>query len=135
MTEPRRQFRLPEADEEYLNSTGYVWETVCEGQMRRLVVRGFSIPTGYNLPVVDLNLRIEGGYPDSQIDMVYFHPPLARTDNKAIGALTTDPFDSLTWQRWSRHRTAENPWRPGEDGVQTQLLLVQHWLEREFLKS
>ena len=54
----------------------------------------------------------------------------ART-GKAIQALSPENFDGKTWQRWSRHRTQVNLWRPGVDGLATQYALVQEWLERE----
>lgn len=134
-TEVRRDFRLPAEDEAFLESTGLRWETVTEGaadqMVRRLVVYGFPIPTGYNVGVADLFLRIEPLYPDTQIDMVYFHPALAKVSGGAIGALSTEPFDRKQWQRWSRHRTSQNPWRPGLDSLETHLALVRTWLTRE----
>lgn len=131
----RRQFRLPEADEEYLNVRGFSWETVVENRIQRAVVYGFPVPPGYNHSTVDLNVQISPGYPDTQIDMVYFHPPLVRTDGRAIKAVTTDQFDGKQWQRWSRHRTGANPWRPGIDTLETHLILVEHWLETELTKG
>ncbi|MBX9746205.1 MAG: hypothetical protein K2X34_04840, partial [Hyphomonadaceae bacterium] len=56
-------------------------------------------------------------------------------DGRAIGALAHDDFDGKTWQRWSRHRTPANRWRPGIDGLSTHFALVQEWLARELMKS
>lgn len=64
--------------------------------------------------------------------MVYFYPHLNRTDNKLINALANQLIETTTYQRWSRHRTSVNPWRPGLDNLQTHLMLVDYWLEREF---
>lgn len=127
----RRQFRLPEIDEEHLNSRGLSWETVTEAGSQRVIVYGFPVPSGYNVRTVDLNLRIEVGYPDTQLDMVYFHPALERATGQAIAAVASDAFDGKVWQRWSRHRTGANPWVPGEDYIGTHLGLVECWLERE----
>ncbi len=127
----RRQFRLPPEDEGFLASLGLPWETVVEGKVRRLVLLDFQPPSGYTHPQVAVNLRIEPSYPDTQIDMAYFHPALARVGGRPIKALASDPFDGKVWQRWSRHRTGQNPWRPGVDNLETHLLLVQDWLERE----
>jgi len=129
---PRRQFRLPGADEAHLNGLELRWETVIENNVRRLVIYDYPICSGYTVTKVNLYLRIETGYPDAQIDMVYFHPALVRTDAKGINALSTENFDGLTWQRWSRHRTPANAWVAGQDCVETQLLLIDHWFEREF---
>ena len=75
--------------------------------------------------------RIETGYPDTQLDMVYFLPALQRSDGRGIGALSTQGISGASWQRWSRHREPGFPWRPGVDDLSAHLLLVDHWLERE----
>jgi hypothetical protein len=131
----RREFTLPAEDTEWLQALGNRFEMVLEAGVLRVVIYDFIVSPGYNHASVDVNVRIDPGYPDTQIDMVYFHPALARTDGVAIGALATDLFQGLTWQRWSRHRTAANPWRPGIDGLGTHFALIQHWLHREFDKG
>ena len=132
----RRQFRLPSDDEEYLNARGFSWETLIEYQVQRTVVYGFPVPSGYNHTAVALSLRIEPGYPDVQIDMAYFYPPLARTDGRPINsAHITDHFEGKQWQGWSRHRTSANPWRPGIDNIGTHIAAVEHWLEKELTRG
>lgn len=126
----RRQFALPESDVEFLEASGYAWETVQNGG-NWVIIHGYPVPPGYNHNTASVALAIAGGYPVSQIDMAYFFPPLARTDQQAIRALTPRPIDGQQWQQWSRHRTPQNPWNPGVDGVATQMLLVKEWLERE----
>lgn len=81
-----------------------------------------------------VNLRIESGYPEAQIDMAYFYPDLRRSDGTALKAIASDSFDGKQWQRWSRHRTPQNPWRPGIDNVSTHLSAVQSWLKLELNK-
>jgi hypothetical protein len=131
----RRQFDLPEADVDHLTARGLPWETLAEGDARWLVINDFPVPAGYNHSRVQLALRIEPAYPDTQIDMAYFFPALARADGGAIGALSSQAIDGRQFQRWSRHRTGNNPWRPGEDDLSTHLLLVEDWLRREFMKG
>lgn len=131
----RRDFALPSEDVEFLESLGIRYETVIENNVRRLVLYDVSICLGYTIKVVDLYFRIEAGYPDVQIDMVYFHPALAREDGHTINALSAENFDGRVWQRWSRHRTPQNPWRPGLDNVSTHLAQVHDWLKREFNKG
>jgi hypothetical protein len=70
-------------------------------------------------------------YPEAQIDMAYFLPALVRGDGGAIRQLSDHRLDGKVWQRWSRHRTAENPWQPGVDCLETHMLLVSVWLVRE----
>ncbi len=130
----RRQFQMPEEDRLWLENSGLEWETVVTGRVRRLVIYSFLAPAGYTQQTVDLNLRIEPGYPDSQIDMAYFYPPLVRSDGRAIKAISHDSFDSKSWQRWSRHRTQKNPWRPGLDSLATHLAAVEGWLNKELTR-
>lgn len=131
----RRQFSLPAEDIQWLETSGLTYELVKEGGVLRVILCDFPVPAGYNVRNVAVNLRIESGYPDAQIDMAYFHPPLARQDGHAIACVSDDPFDGKTWQRWSRHRTGANPWRPGIDNLHTHMVLVENWLAREIQKA
>ena len=128
----RKEFILPEEDMEFLTEYHSNWETVVSNPQRWLILEDYPIPEGYNTKCVKLALRIDAGYPNSQIDMVYFYPPIHRIDSKPIGALVNQHLLNMNFQRWSRHRTPANPWRPGLDNLQTHLLLVNHWLIREF---
>ena len=129
----RREFRLSEADEQFLDGTGLDWEALREPSGLRVLVHRFRVPTGYNVQSTSLCVELSPGYPDAQLDMMYFLPHLARLDGKALGAVSTGfRFDGRDWQRWSRHRTGQNPWRPGVDSLATHVLLVAEWLEREF---
>ncbi|MDE2105184.1 MAG: hypothetical protein KGL39_48600 [Patescibacteria group bacterium] len=134
----RRELALPGYDVQYLETTGLEWETIADGPGAGgwLLLNNWPIKThGYNVDRVLIALRIQPGYPETQIDMVYFHPALSRCDNKAIGALSTQQIDGMTFQRWSRHRTPESPWRPEVDEIVTHLVLVDDWLAREFEKT
>ncbi len=127
----RKQFQLPEEDEQSLAASGFAWEAVVENNTKWLIIRAFPIPEGYNHRNADAALRISPSYPDDQIDMVYFQPALALTNGKAIRQLTECSIDGKQYQQWSRHRTAQNPWRPGLDNIGSHLLQVNNWLERE----
>lgn len=128
----RRQFDLPEEDVEHLEARGLPWEALAEGGLRWVIVHGLPLPDGYTQAAADVAIQITPGYPTAQLDMAYFYPPMARQDGRPIGALTTCHIDGKVWQRWSRHRTGENPWRPGVDDLGAHLRLVEYWLEREF---
>ena len=127
----RREFMLPEADEIMLTAQGLSWETVSSGG-QWVLLHEFPLPPGYNVSQADVAISISAGYPDAGLDMVYFFPPLARADGKFINNLALMIIDNRTWQRWSRHRTPQNPWRPGMDDLSTHLGLVEDWLVREF---
>lgn len=129
----RREFALPKADEEHLEARGLPWETLNSGG-QWLLTHNFPVPGGYNHDQVSVAVLISSGYPEAQLDMVFFNPALARLDGKAIKATQAkQQLDGKEWQRWSRHRTAQNPWRPGVDNIETHFLLINDWLEREFL--
>ena len=67
----------------------------------------------------------------SALDMVYFDPWLSRQDGKPIGAANvSQALDGKSYQRWSRHRTGQNPWKPGEDSIGTHIFLIEDWLQR-----
>lgn len=131
----RQDFSLPRTDLDWLYSTGLQFELVSQSGILRIVLYGFEVPNGYNHCKVDVNVRIDPGYPDTQIDMVYVYPPLVRTDGIPIRALASDDFDGKNWQRWSRHRTPANPWRSGLDNLSTHFNLVEEWFARELRKS
>jgi hypothetical protein len=130
----RRQFELPEEDIEHLNARELPWETVNEGEQLWLLLHNFPIPPGYNHLNATVALSIPAQYAIDQLDMVWFYPELMRTDGHFIGALSHQLIDSCNFQRWSRHRTSEFPWRPGVDSIATHLSLVEEWLKREFQK-
>lgn len=130
----RGDFAVLDEDREYLDGKGYSWEAVAEPEVKRIVVRGFQSPSGLTPTTVDMFVILPKGYPDTQIDMVYFHPPLAREDGGQIRALVTNLFEGKTWQGWSRHRTPNSPWRQGIDNIGTHLMLVDDFLRAELLK-
>lgn len=129
-----RAFALPEQDTEFLNAGKWEWETTLEGNKRWLIIRDFPIPDGYTVSLADVALLITPGYPTGQLDMAYFYPALQRSDKVGIKALANQPIEGKPYQRWSRHYTSQNPWRPGVDDISTHLSLVTHWLKREFYK-
>jgi hypothetical protein len=130
----RRQFDLLGEDESFLKEYGLPWETIVDGSPW-VLIHDFPTHEGYTHLRAIAAIRMETGYPNAGLDMVYFHPALARNDGKAIGATATvQPIDGKSFQRWSRHRTGQNPWRAGQDNLGTHVILIEDWLEREFRK-
>ena len=130
----RKDFALLEEDEDYLNSFDLEWETIIEGNRKWILIHNHPIPEGYNVNTAMMAIQYVPGYPTSQLDMVYFYPNLSRIDNKPITALAHQSIQGKIFQRWSRHRTPKNPWRPGIDDLSTHVSLAQFWLEQEFIK-
>jgi hypothetical protein len=130
----RRQIKLPQSDVEFLDEYGLEWETINDGSAW-LLIHIFPTHEKYDNQTVTAAIRLETGYPLTPLDMVYFSPPLARRDALPIPATqTSQTIDGKNFQRWSRHRTAINPWRPGIDSISSHIILVEDWLQREFEK-
>ncbi|KGK89157.1 hypothetical protein DP73_11405 [Desulfosporosinus sp. HMP52] len=136
MSDLQRDFEIIQEDKDYLNARGFQWETVMVNNQMWLIVHGFPVPEGYNTRVVDAAVMIPSDYEICGLDMVYIKPALHRTNGVRIGA--TDYNETIRgelYQRWSRHRTSQNPWRAGLDNIGTHLDLVEEWLLRELQKE
>jgi hypothetical protein len=130
----RRQFQLPEDDIVFLESLGLAWETIVDAGMHWVIIHDYPVHAGYQVTATTVAVKIETGYPRTGLDMAYFHPALTRTDGQPINAICPQMIDGKAYQRWSRHRTAINPWREGIDDLSTHMSLVSFWFEQEFLK-
>jgi hypothetical protein len=130
----RRQFSLPEPDVSFLEQSGCQWEAIRDLNCLWVLIHGFAVPAGYNHQQVTVAVMIPDSYPDTSLDMIYFSPGLTRLDGRAIRAISQQTIDGKSFQRWSRHYTAENPWRPGIDDLSSHLTLVSYWLESELEK-
>jgi hypothetical protein len=129
----RREFALLPVDVKFLDGTGLKWETVRVGERRWLLVREYELLPGYQPRRVTMALEIPKDYPQAQIDMFYFLPAVSRCDGVGIpNTHVTAAIDSVTFQGWSRHRTAAHQWDPNSDNVGTHFALVEHSLAREF---
>lgn len=131
----KKEFQLPEEDMIFLNGLNLPWEAVNDQGMQWVIVHDYPVVFGYNYKDVSVAIKIETGYPRTPLDMAYFFPALQRLDGKAINAICNQQIDGKQFQRWSRHRTGENPWREGVDDLSTHLALVDFWFEQEFIKQ
>jgi hypothetical protein len=129
---PRRQFRLPSADELALDRLGLRWETLSMAGRQWVFIYGFAIPEGFVQKTVDVAIEIRGGYPPGELDMAFFSPFLSMPSARVIAQTNvTEQLDGKTWQRWSRHRTPENSWRLGEDSLETHIDYILAFLTAE----
>ena len=134
MKDLRRQFALAPEDQAALDAYGLPWEAIMDGSPW-ILIHDFPTPVGYSDRKVTAAIRIETGYPHAELNMVYFYPALTRIDGKPIGASeAVQALDGKNYQRWSRHRTPMNPWKPGRDSLETHIFLIEEWLDREFEK-
>jgi hypothetical protein len=133
----RRDFPVDPQDVDYLDAKGYKWEAVNDRSNLWILIHDFPIPEGYNVRSATAAIHIPSlDYLRMGLDMVYFYPSLHRLDGVRIPATeATMDITGLSYQRWSRHRTAEAPWEVGNDSLITHLLLVENWLKREFKRG
>ena len=127
----RRQFSLPPEDLAFLSTLSMTWECILEGSTMWVIIHEFEVPAEYSVTAVSVALQLPQNYPEAQIDMAYFFPAVDRADGNPIRQIANQSLDGKSWQRWSRHRTNANPWRHGVDCLETHILLVREWLERE----
>lgn len=125
---------LPKGDSDFIISCGLTVDATKEGNLNWLIFRDFKIPEGYNVRVADAAIMIPPHYPATQLDMIYFHPPLEREDGKEIRTLSNQIIEGKTYQRWSRHRTPLNKWNPEIDDIDSHLHLMKSCLIAEFTK-
>jgi hypothetical protein len=131
----RRDFQLQEEDINFLETLELPWETINDAGMQWVVIHNYPVPAGYNLNCIKVAIKLETGYPRTQLDMAYFYPGLLRLDGMPINALSMQLINGETFQRWSRHRTPQNPWREGVDDLSTHMSLVSFWFDQEFTKK
>ncbi|WP_027168941.1 multiubiquitin domain-containing protein [Mesorhizobium sp. WSM3224] len=125
-------FKLLPTDEKGLAALGLSWETVIEGGHRWLVMRSYSVPTGYNHAAVTMALDIPSSYPAAEIDMFYCSPRLERTNGRPIPQTEANAtICGMSFQRWSRHRGPASRWKPSVDNVLSHLALVDSALLQE----
>jgi hypothetical protein len=130
----RRDFDLLPQDLKFLEDYGLPWETIVDGS-QWVLIHNFPTHEGYNHPAVTVAIRMETGYPNTELNMAYVFPALARKDGRRIGATEANQtIAGKTYQRWSRHRTSANPWKIGRDSLGTHVILIEDWLAREFEK-
>ncbi len=127
----RRDAPALEEDKQFLDSYGSPWEIVVDGSIW-VLIHEFRLPEGYSETKVKLAIRIEGGYPLTPLDMMYVYPYLKRLDGKAIRQADVEQsIEGMPYQRWSRHRTQDNPWTPGEDSLETHIYLMEECFQAE----
>ena len=115
---------LPSIDAEYL--TRFPGHTVqSEGNMICVVIPQFPLPTGLDVGVSDLLMRLAPGYPDIAPDMWWFDPEVRRLDGVDIPATQAkETHLGRVWQRWSRH-FSPGQWNSGIDSLESYLALVR----------
>lgn len=131
----RREFDLSVDDTSFLDREAASWESIRGAGMMWVLIHEHPTPEGYTEDKVTVAITIPPNYPEGQLDMAYFYPPLARKDGRAIpNTESPQSIDGKQYQRWSRHYSAQNPWKPGEHSLETHFYLATSWLEREFAK-
>lgn len=129
---PLRAFPLLPGDEAGLDARGGRWETIVEGGRRWLILHDVELPAGYHQTHTTIAVEVPSGYPMAELDMFYCAPHLSRVDGAGIPQTqVTMSLLGRSFQRWSRHRGAVAPWRPGIDNAVTHLALIDASILRE----
>jgi hypothetical protein len=111
-----------------LDRLGVRWETMLDGARRWLIIRAYSLPSGFNQAATDIAIEVPASYPGAQLDMFYCHPHLALASGAIIPQTQhNETVQSVSFQRWSRHRQ----WNSARDTLATHLALVDESLRRE----
>lgn len=127
----RRDAPLLDSDEAFLKNYGLAFDVVADGSTW-IILRDYSLPDGFTEKKVSVAIRMEQGYPLTALDMMYVFPALRRLDGKAIPqSETMQAIEGKQYQRWSRHRTGDNPWVPNKDSIETHVYLIEEWFARE----
>ena len=122
--------RLPEDDENYLNSKGYKWQLLPDGNGGCLVISKFSVSAQiFDRAETDLMIRIPGQYNIAGLDMFYVAPEIKvkGTGSYPDRADVFENYGNRRWQRFSRH--LNTPWRAGVDGLPMFMSLIQKELQ------
>lgn len=133
--ELRRQVDLAAEDIAALDEFGLPWESLRDPSGDWVLLHDCPTPAGYDQPRISIASRLEPGYPRNQLDMCYVFPAVRLLNGRAIpGTEAQQIIDGRAWQRWSRHYTPANPWRPEIDRIGTHLVLARSWLDRELCR-
>lgn len=125
---PRRQFRLNDDDNEYLDHAFPDWESLTNGNW--ILLHNFHIPKGFTVRSATVAIQIPTNYPSDAPDMAYFYPAIARCDGVAIRATeATQIIDGQVFQRWSRHYQ-QGTWHSDEDNLAVHVMAINDWLDR-----
>ncbi len=131
----RRAFSLPEEDTDALDACGLTWETVQDGVNRWVLIHNVPLPDIFLARETSAAIQVPTSYPPAALDMVYYHPDIQRVDGQKIPCTEASvQIEGASWQRWSRHYSSANPWRPGEFNIFTHYTLSQAWLQREITR-
>lgn len=132
MAQPIRQFSLMPTDEAGLDARKLRWETVIDQGRRWLLLQGYPMPPGFTAGSATVAVEVPSNYPAAELDMFYCFPILARDSGHAIPQTESrQQIGDNAYQRWSRHRGPNAPWRMGVDSVLTHLALIDAALARE----
>lgn len=123
---------LDDADHQWLKDSGFDYEVVEESGWTNLILKGYSLPAGFDHEQVDLLVRLPPGFPDAQPDMFWVDPWIKLTSTGSFAPASEQPEQHVgrTWQRFSRH-FANGAWRPGTDSLESWMKTIRLLLVRD----
>lgn len=123
---------LSDEDKEWLAQQGLQADIASDGGMTNLILKDYSLPSGFDRDIIDLLVRLPAGFPDVPPDMFWVDPEikLSKTGEFAPASGNFESHAGRKWQRFSRHFTP-GAWRPGTDSLQSWILCIGHLLEKD----
>jgi hypothetical protein len=121
---------LPQADREWLESSGYAYREVVEGNKHGVILELPLPPGKFQVGRAEILIQILPGYPDTPLDMFWADPALFLVSSGRQPACTiAEGHFGRSWQRWSRHYK-QGKWRPGIDDLSSHVTVVLDALRR-----
>jgi hypothetical protein len=120
---------LPEIDRDFLRDKYPNYTVKRVGADTHVVIRDFDFPAAYAPRKANLLLILRAGYPNANLDMFWTQPVVMLANGGwPARAEVHETYDSVSWQRWSRHFQA--PWRQGVDNLRTFIATIRRELAR-----
>lgn len=108
---------------EELRHLGYEVEVQPDGQGYAVVLKGYSLPTGYTVEKTDLLVRIPQGYPHANPDMFWVETGVLLEGGKIPEK--AEHLENHVGRRWRRFSWHINKyWHPGKDSLSSYLDFV-----------
>lgn len=119
-------------DLEYLRRQAFRFSALRENGFICLIIQGYSLPSGYQVPATDILIRLPAGFPDAAPDMWWCDPwvRLASSGQPPPNADQQETHAGRSWQRWSRHFANPSAWKAGRSGVESYMSLIRKDFER-----
>lgn len=99
-----------------LRAKGHEIEVYEESGFIIFVMKGYTLPPGYNKASTGVLIKIPLSYPNGKLDMFWTDPDLRLQDSNGQAATSVETILGKQWLRFSWH---PQKWNPGSDNLLT----------------